>query len=108
MRNKVFRARVAAHWFDDGKRFWYRNDLKEGTREFVLVDAAAGKRELAFDHARVAAALAKATGKKIVADRLPFEELRFSPGAKRCNSGRTASHGNWTVPPTSCASRRPR
>ena len=37
--NKVFRAQVKPHWFADNKRFWYRNDLSAGRREFVVVDA---------------------------------------------------------------------
>ena len=37
---KVFRDRVDPHWFADGDRFWYRNDLAGGAREFVVVDAA--------------------------------------------------------------------
>src|SRR5688572_12117064 len=60
----VYKARVNAHWFDDGKRFWYRNDLRDKKREFVLVDAEAGTRRPAFDHQRLAAALSKAAGGK--------------------------------------------
>jgi dipeptidyl aminopeptidase/acylaminoacyl peptidase len=82
MRNKVFRTRVAPHWFDQGKRFWYRNDLKDGAREFVLVDADAGKRSLAFDHAKLAAALAKETKEKVAAEKLPFRQLGFSKEGK--------------------------
>ena len=33
-----------------------RNDLAEGVREFILVDAVKGKRGRAFDHNRLAAA----------------------------------------------------
>jgi len=58
--NKVFKSRVIPHWFADYTRFWYRNDLAGGTREFVLVDAGRGKRTPAFDHARLAVALGKA------------------------------------------------
>jgi dipeptidyl aminopeptidase/acylaminoacyl peptidase len=81
MQGKVFRARVRPNWFDGGDRFWYRNDLAGGAREWVLVDAAAGTRGPAFDHAKLAAALAKATGEKVSADRLPLRDLRFSDKA---------------------------
>ena len=47
--DKVFKAAVAAHWFADGDRFWYRNDLAGGDREFILVDAFKGERKAAFD-----------------------------------------------------------
>src|SRR5262245_22173621 len=58
-RRLVFRDRVVAHWFGDNTRFWYRNDLADGAREFVLVDAAKGLRQPAFDHAKLAGTLAK-------------------------------------------------
>jgi dipeptidyl aminopeptidase/acylaminoacyl peptidase len=74
-RDKVFKARVEPHWFDGDNKFWYRNDLAGGKREFVLVDAVRGTREPAFDHTRLAAALAKATGDKVAADHLPFERI---------------------------------
>src|SRR5690348_16402963 len=58
-RDKVFKARVEPHWFDGNNKFWYRNDLAGDKREFVLVDAAKGQRQAAFDHERLAAALSK-------------------------------------------------
>src|SRR4051794_34759980 len=33
-RGRVYKDRVAPHWFADNKRFWYRNDLPGGAREF--------------------------------------------------------------------------
>jgi dipeptidyl aminopeptidase/acylaminoacyl peptidase len=72
---KVFKATVEPHWFAGGTRFWYRNDLPESSHEFILVDAVAGKRATAFDHARLAAALANASGEKVKAARLPFERI---------------------------------
>ncbi len=78
VKNKVFKATVTPHWLADNKRFWYRNDLAEGRREFVLVDAAAGTRGPAFDHTRLAAALAKTSGKEVSAEKLPIERIEFS------------------------------
>ena len=78
VKNKVFRATIAPHWLGDNKRFWYRNDLAEGHREFVLVDAPAGTRGPAFDHTRSAAALAKSAGKEVAAEKLPIERIEFS------------------------------
>jgi dipeptidyl aminopeptidase/acylaminoacyl peptidase len=75
VRNKVFKSTVSPHWFAGNTRFWYRNDLADGAREFVLVDAVKGKRELAFDHARLAAALSRQLDKKYVAAHLPFTTL---------------------------------
>ena len=91
-RDKVFKSVVRPHWLPGNQRFWYRNDLGSGTREFVFVDAVAGERRAAFDHARLAAALSKLLKKEITAERLPFDEigfdeqltdLRFSVGGQR-------------------------
>jgi hypothetical protein len=44
--NKVFRAKVTPHWLPDGNSFWYRNDLADGVKEFVVVDALKGERKV--------------------------------------------------------------
>jgi dipeptidyl aminopeptidase/acylaminoacyl peptidase len=74
----VYRDRVVPHWFADDTKFWYRNDLKDGQREFILVDAEKGTRTPAFDNTRLAAALSKAAGGTFRAERLPFLEIQFS------------------------------
>ncbi len=74
---KVFRAAVKPNWIGDSDRFWYRNDLPEGHREFILVDPAKPEKRPAFDHARLAAALSQALGKKVEAERLPVEHIAF-------------------------------
>ena len=37
----VSKTRLTPHWFSENDRFWYRNDLAGGKREFVVVDARA-------------------------------------------------------------------
>src|SRR5208283_3516957 len=71
------KAQVTPHWFQDNTRFWYRNDLKDGTREFIVVDVERGIRQPAFDHPKLAAALSKVCGQEFKAERLPFMELEF-------------------------------
>jgi dipeptidyl aminopeptidase/acylaminoacyl peptidase len=83
MRGKVFRDRVEPHWFAANTRFWYRNDLAGGAREFVLVDAVGGGRQPAFDHQRLAAALFKSLGKEVRSERLPFDTITFDDGCTR-------------------------
>src|SRR5712671_5678364 len=39
---RVFRDQVTPHWFKNDSRFWYRNELREGAKEFVMVDAEKG------------------------------------------------------------------
>ena len=60
-RDKVFRADVKL--FAAGKTHaWYRNDLANGEREYIVVDLARGQRRPAFDTFKLAATLGKATG----------------------------------------------
>ena len=76
--NKVFKSTLKPEWFANNTKFWYRNDLAEGAREFVVVDALAGTRQPAFDHEKVAAALAKAIGQEATSAHLPIERIEFS------------------------------
>ena len=75
--NRVYKASISPNWFADNTHFWYRNDLPEGGREFIVVDAVEGVRTTAFDHKRLADALKKAGVKDVDADRLPLENLDF-------------------------------
>jgi len=74
---RVYKASIDPHWFADNTCFWYRNDLREGKREFIVVDAVRGLRRPAFDHKRLADALCEAGQKDADPDRLPLDELRF-------------------------------
>jgi dipeptidyl aminopeptidase/acylaminoacyl peptidase len=90
--NRVFKQSVKPQWLPGNTRFWYRNDLPGGAREFILVDAAKGGRQMAFDHARLAEALGKATGAETKADRLPIDKLEFGEGGP---SLLFSSGGKW-------------
>lgn len=74
---KVFRTRVEANWLTGTKCFWYRNELGQGRKDFVFVDAAIGKRKAAFDHERLAKDLTKVTGKAFEAHKLPFDAIKY-------------------------------
>ncbi|GHJ47716.1 putative dipeptidyl peptidase IV [Catellatospora sp. TT07R-123] len=70
----VVGEKVRPQWIDGGTRFWYT--VSDGTdRRFVLVDPASGTREPAFDHARLAAALAGACGQPVDPQALPFPAI---------------------------------
>jgi dipeptidyl-peptidase-4 len=73
----VYKTRIAPHWFDGSRRFWYRNDLPGRKREYILVDAQEGTRAPAFDHAKLATALTKAGIESVDADRLEIEPIEF-------------------------------
>ncbi len=63
-------------WLDDGQ-FWYRDHDATGDH-FRVVDAATGEAREAFDRERLAAALAKAAGKPVKADKLPVTDYRIA------------------------------
>lgn len=84
-RGRVYKDRIDPHWFKSdpslaqADRFWYRNELPENRREFVLVIPSESKKVPAFDHAKVADALSKALSKDVTADHLPVETIAFRP-----------------------------
>ncbi|WP_295767462.1 S9 family peptidase [uncultured Mucilaginibacter sp.] len=62
-------ANVRPNWFT-GDSFWYRNLTPKGS-EYIIVDAAKGTRNLAFDHDKFASELSKATQSTFKAEALP-------------------------------------
>jgi dipeptidyl aminopeptidase/acylaminoacyl peptidase len=71
---RMYRSRIEPNWLASNDQFWYRNDLAQGGREFILVDAKKKTRELAFDHA----AVAKAFGDGVTPDKLPVDRLEYN------------------------------
>jgi dipeptidyl aminopeptidase/acylaminoacyl peptidase len=94
-RPRIYKDRITPHWFHNSNRFWYRNDLKGGAKEFIVVDALEGKREPAFDPGKLAATLSKATGKEFQADHLPFDRIELVKDGKsiRCQ----VDDGVWQI-----------
>jgi dipeptidyl aminopeptidase/acylaminoacyl peptidase len=78
----VYKSIVTPHWFANDSKFWYRNALRGGASEFIMVDAEKGVRQPAFNHAKLAAALSKAAGTEFKADHLPFTVIEFSDDGK--------------------------
>lgn len=60
------------HWIDD-TQFWYRDHDANGDR-FLRADAAHGVVVLAFDHVKLAKALATTMGKEVKAEKLPLTD----------------------------------
>jgi dipeptidyl aminopeptidase/acylaminoacyl peptidase len=77
IKNLIFKTKVEPHWFDGNRKFWYRNDLRDGTKEFILVDAQAGTRRPAFDHLKLAQTLSRQSKVKYQPEKLPFETIEF-------------------------------
>jgi dipeptidyl aminopeptidase/acylaminoacyl peptidase len=63
-------------WLQDG-RFQYRSSVADGAR-FLMVDPSRGTRTDAFDHIRLATALATASGEAVDAQRLPFQTFELA------------------------------
>ncbi|MGD9561217.1 MAG: DPP IV N-terminal domain-containing protein [Pyrinomonadaceae bacterium] len=61
LRGTVKNQSVEPHWIGNSGSFWYQRDETQGT-SYVRVDPKTGKRTPLFDHAAVAAALARALG----------------------------------------------
>ncbi len=77
----VLRDRIVPQWIAGTDRFWYRISTERGS-EFVYVDPARKIRRPAFDHGRLAGALAKVADTAVVADSLPFTTLRWQEDGK--------------------------
>ncbi len=88
--NKVYRDRVQANWLPGGGQFWYQVKTGADSHEFFFVEAEKGERKLAFDHAKLAAALVSAGVTDAKASSLPLKqlewrsatEIEFSAGGK--------------------------
>ncbi|MCK4644669.1 MAG: DPP IV N-terminal domain-containing protein [Candidatus Aminicenantes bacterium] len=63
-------------WIGKSPRFWYRKSVKGGN-EFYVVDAAVLKKNIAFDHEKLAASLAKLLKDEVDPKNLPFRSIRF-------------------------------
>jgi len=81
--NKVFRDRVRPNWLAGGNAFWYRVETAENRHEFIHVNTAAGTRQPAFDHEKLAEALKEQGIKDASPDGLPVDRLQFEGEADR-------------------------
>jgi dipeptidyl aminopeptidase/acylaminoacyl peptidase len=63
-------------WIDKTNRFWYRKSVKGGSA-FYLVDAKALKKEIAFNHEKLAASLSGVLKEEVEPLKLPFRSIKF-------------------------------
>lgn len=71
----VDHAVQSVHWLDD-RRFWYI-DHDSGGDHYRLMTAATGKVSAVFDQQKLAAALGKAAGNAIAANKLAVDDIRI-------------------------------
>lgn len=97
----VYRSGVRPNWLA-GDRFWYRVTTPTGA-EFLLVDPAKGTRAPAFDAARLAATLSKATNANYDAANLPFNEIDLTADVQFVSFNANGRRWKCDVKGTECA-----
>ncbi|MEO6214329.1 MAG: DPP IV N-terminal domain-containing protein [Vicinamibacterales bacterium] len=71
----------APRWIEQTSRFYYRKSVKGG-HEWVLVEGTTLAKGAAFDHEKLATAIATATTRKVTALELPFTTFTFVDNAR--------------------------
>ena len=87
-------------WIAGSTDFVYGKSLGGGRHEFLLVDAATGAKRPAFNHARLAESLSKASGVTYTPEKLPFTSVKFIDGGKVMNTPRASFTGRPISPAT--------
>ena len=72
----VYNAFMLPHWIGESDDFWYRREFKGG-HTFILVDAATGNKQLAFDHQKIVDGLKTQGVTDISTSTLPFTDFTF-------------------------------
>ena len=80
-------------WIGKSARYWYRKSVAGGN-EYWIADASSLEKAVAFDHAKLAAALAAASGEKVEPLSLPFFTLTFDEDGKSVQFA--AAGARWT------------
>jgi dipeptidyl-peptidase 4 len=93
---------VNANWMPD-ERFWYRSAAADGVT-FLIVSPSSKTRVPAFNHAKLAAALAKAAGATISATALPFQAIQFSADGASVSFDYNRQRWTCDVQGNACAS----
>jgi dipeptidyl aminopeptidase/acylaminoacyl peptidase len=65
-----------ATWIEESHRFWYRKSVTGG-HEFHLLNADTLKKEIAFDHEKLAASLSKVLDEDVDPKKLPIRSFAF-------------------------------
>lgn len=99
---KIYSSSVKAQWSPDSKAFWYRNNLAGNTHEYLLIDLSQKTKKRAFDHTRLAEALAKATGTKIDPINLPVISFIPQKDGKEITVNVAEQWYKWDLASNSC------
>ena len=107
----VLRSNVRPNWIAGTDRFWYRTAVstaaagREAGAEFILVDPVKHTRLSAFDHAKIASALAAAVGGNANYDatHLPFQSIDFTVDGQSITVAANAKRWKCDVAGAACA-----
>ena len=93
----VFNEHLEVHWLADGTHAWYRRQTAVRQHEFMLIDAVAGTRALAFDHAAMAAGLSERLQRPVEPAALPIGALELVDDGRTLLIG--VNGGTWFETP---------
>ncbi len=83
---------MQARWLEGQPRFWYQIETGRDQHRFVVVDAAEGSRQEAFDHDKLAKALSESLGREIAPEAIPLRDITtYEPGKNLVFSALAAS-----------------
>lgn len=80
----VTRHRLDPNWIEGDNKFWYRVELHNGQREWIVVDCLTGTRQPAFDYLAVGKQLTELLHKEIDGKKLNVSELKFDKELTYC------------------------
>lgn len=80
-------------WLGEGEAFVYRRTT-QGKHQFMLVDAGRGVKQAAFDQARLAAALKRASHKNYNPEDLPFDQFELTDKGSKITFN--IEHTRWS------------
>ena len=87
---RAYKERITSHWFQDNTRFWYQNDLPDGAKEYIVVDAQRGTRERVTDPERL-------PGAGTQPDPVSPRPDRRRQSAREPESSDRSPDGKWTA-----------
>ena len=88
-------------WIGNTHRFWYRK-LSRGVNEFVIFDADTLKKQPAFDHTKIAAALSQLTNNTYKPQDLQLAQLRFDNNLTTFNANIDGTSVRCNIAESTC------
>ncbi|MFO8234145.1 MAG: DPP IV N-terminal domain-containing protein [Bacteroidales bacterium] len=94
--NKVYNLRVNPQWIKKTSRFWFKKEKEDG-HEYLMVNAEDNRIEPFFNHQKLAQALSAKLDKKVSADSLPLDQLKFEKKKERIRFQTDTNKWLWNM-----------